>query len=251
MISVCVAIDSMNHPAWNSLCAALKTKIISAKVAKSKSELIGPNSEHEPADEGDVPVRRGVQLLGIDAVAGDGELAGVVEQVVQQDLPGKHREEGQHDGRDRCAEHVPEVARGSHQHVLDGVREDAATLRDTVCEHAEVFVEEEDIGGVLGDIRRGVDRDSDVGLVQGERVVDAVAEEADGTSGVAQQRMSRAFCSGETRAKIVAVAAAACSSSSLERVDVGTGEGAARGEPDVARAPSRRRVRCRRLRSSP
>ena len=50
---------------------------------------------------------------------------------------------------------------------------------DAVGEHAEVLVEQHDVGGVLGDVGGRVDRDADVGGVQGDRVVDAVAEEGD------------------------------------------------------------------------
>ena len=104
---------------------------------------------------------------------------GVVEQVVEQDLAGQHRQERQHRrGRGR-AEHVAEVARGAHQHVLDGVGEDPPALGDAVGEHAEVLLQQHDVGGVLGDVGGGVDRDADVGVVQRQRVVDPVAEEAD------------------------------------------------------------------------
>lgn len=42
MINVWVAIDSMNQPARNSPGSAWKAPSMRAKVAKSKSELIGP-----------------------------------------------------------------------------------------------------------------------------------------------------------------------------------------------------------------
>ena len=163
----------------------------------------------------DVPVRRAGQLLRVDPVGGDRHLAGVVEEVVEQDLRRQHRQERQERRRAGGAEHVAEVARRAHQDVLDGVGEDAASFDDAVGEHAEVLVQQDDVGGVLGDVGGGVDGDPDVGGVQGERVVDAVAEERD----VARRRgaapaRSRAFCSGLTRAKTVVVAIAAPSASS-------------------------------------
>ena len=91
----------------------------------------------------------------------------------------------------RDAEHVPEVRRRAHQHVLDGVGEDAAAFGDAVGEHAEILFEQDDVGRVLGDVGGGVDRDADVGVVQGERVVDAVAEERDGGPCVAAGRVRR------------------------------------------------------------
>ena len=110
-----------------------------------------PEEEHEPADKREVPVRRSAQLFLVDLVGGDGELARVVEQVVEQDLDGsigrkvrKRRASG--------AEHVAEVARGAHEDVLDGVGEDPPSLGDTVGEDAEVLLEQDDVGRVLGDV---------------------------------------------------------------------------------------------------
>jgi hypothetical protein len=51
--------------------------------------------QHEPADEGDIPMRRSVQLLRVDPVARDRQLGAVVEQIVQQDLAGQHRQKRQ------------------------------------------------------------------------------------------------------------------------------------------------------------
>ena len=149
------------------------------------------------------------QLLLVDVVGGDGQLAGVVEQVVEQDLRRQHRQERQEQRRAGGAEHVAEVARRPHQHVLDGVGEDPAALGDAVGEHVEVLLQQDDVGGVLGDVGAGVDRDADVGGVQGERVVDAVAEERRPPPPLRRwARTMRAFCSGLTRAKTVVPAIA-------------------------------------------
>ena len=120
----------------------------------------------------------GEQLL-VDVVGRDGHLADVVEEVVEQDLRRQHRQEGEEQRGAGGGEHVAEVRRGAHQDVLDRVGEDAPALDDTVGDDAEVLVEQDDVGGVLGDVGRGVDGDADVGVVEGDRVVDAVAEEAD------------------------------------------------------------------------
>ena len=48
-----------------------------------------------------------------------------------------------------------------------------------VGEDLEVLVEQHDVGGVLGHVGRGLHRDPDVRVVQGDSVVDAVAEEPD------------------------------------------------------------------------
>ena len=82
---------------------------------------------------------------------------------------------------DSGAEHVPEVRRRAHQDVLDGVGERAASFADAVGEHAEVLFEEDDVGGVFGDVRSGLDRNPDVGGVERDRVVHAVTEKRDVT----------------------------------------------------------------------
>jgi hypothetical protein len=71
-------------------------------------------------------------------------------------LRGQHRQEGQEDGGAGCAEHVAEVRGGGHQDVLHRVGENAAAFHDTVGQHAEILVEQDDVGGFLGDVRSGV-----------------------------------------------------------------------------------------------
>ena len=56
---------------------------------------------------------------------------------------------------------------------------------DAVGEYVEVLLEQDDVGGVLGDVGGRVDRNADVGRVQGEGVVDAVAEERDAAAALA------------------------------------------------------------------
>ena len=68
---------------------------------------------------------------------------------------------------------LPKIAGCAHRHVLDGVVEDAPALG----EHTQVLFEQHHVGSVLGDVGGGVHRDPYVARVQGQRVVDAVAEE--------------------------------------------------------------------------
>src|SRR4029450_12433839 len=80
---------------------------------------------------------------------------------------------------------VAEVRRGGHQHVLEGVDEDPPAFHHAVGQHAEVLVQQHDVGGVLGHVGGRLDRDADIGGVEGDRVVDAVAEEGDVDTGAA------------------------------------------------------------------
>ena len=151
-------------------------------------------------------MRRSNELLLVDAVGRDRHLAGVVEQIVQQDLEWEHRQEGQERGGDCDAEHVPEVRRCPHEDILDGVGEDASTFTDAVGEHVEVVLEEDDVGGVLGDVGARIDRDADIGVVERESVIDAIAEERHRRAGARWAWRILAFCSGLIRAKIVILA---------------------------------------------
>ena len=148
-------------------------------VMKSKIELSGPKTAMKRRTKAMSQAAGRATHLGVDAVGRDRHLPDVVEQVVEQDLRRQHRQERQEQRRAGGAEHVAEVRRGRHQHVLERVGEDAPALHDAVGEHAEVLVEQHDVGGVLGDVGGGVDGDADVGGMQRDGVVDAVAEERD------------------------------------------------------------------------
>ena len=82
---------------------------MTAKVAKSNSELIGPKRIMNRRMNAMSQCEGRTQLLLVDVVGGDGHLAGVVEQVVEQDLGRQHRQERQERGGDGDAEHVAEV----------------------------------------------------------------------------------------------------------------------------------------------
>src|SRR6266404_4112648 len=81
------------------------------------------------------PLARLLQILLVDPIGGNADLRDVVEQVVDQHLDGRHRQEGQEIAAAHHAEHVPEVRAGAHLDVLDDVSEDPAPLEDAVLEH--------------------------------------------------------------------------------------------------------------------
>ncbi len=91
--------------------------------------------DHEAADRRRCPRLSGrCEQLLVDVVGRDRHLADVVEQVVQQDLRREHRQEREEQRRAGGAEHVAEVRRRAHQHVLDRVGEDAPAFDDAVGE---------------------------------------------------------------------------------------------------------------------
>ena len=69
-----------------------------------------------------------------------------------------------------------EVAMSTYFMVLAKMRRPSI---DAVGQDAEVLLEQDDVGGVLGHVGGGVDGDADVRRVQRDGVVDAVAEERD------------------------------------------------------------------------
>jgi Double zinc ribbon len=139
----------------------------------------GPDHHHEPPDDPDVPPLLGPDECIVDVVGGDRDLGEIVEEVVEQDLRRQHRQERQEEERARHAEHVAKVRAGPHQQVLHHVAEGPPALKNSGVEDAEVALEQDDVGSVLGDVDGGRDGHADVRGVDGRRVVDAVAQEAD------------------------------------------------------------------------
>ncbi len=70
--------------------------------------------------------------------------------------------------------------------VFERVGEGPPAVLDARRKHVEVAPEQDDVGALAGDVHRLLDRDADVGRMQGRRVVDAVAEIADRVAGPLQ-----------------------------------------------------------------
>ena len=124
-----------------------------------------PDADHELLDALDVPAPGLDQIFLVDVVGGDADLREVVEQVVEQDLDRRHRQEGQEEAAAHHAEHVAEIGAGAHLDVLDDVAEDLAALDDAVLEHEEALLQQDDVGGLLGHVHCGVHGDAHVGRV--------------------------------------------------------------------------------------
>ena len=92
----------------------------------------------------------------------------------------------------RHAEHVAEVGAGGHVDVLQRVGEGDPPLPDALDQDAQVLLQQDDVGRLLGDVHGRVDRDADVGRVQGRGVVDPVAHVADDVAGLLEGEEDRA-----------------------------------------------------------
>ena len=206
MISVWVAIDSTNQPARNSPGTASNTHSIRANVAKSNTELIGPKRNMKRRMKAMSQCDGRQQLLLVHPVAGDGQLAGVVEQVVEQDLARQHRQEAAAPRRPSAALNMLpkllDVPISTYLMVLAKIRRPSMTPSASTPRSLSSSTTS---AASLATSVAAVDGDADVGLVQRERVVDAVAQERRPRRRSARSsRMIRAFCSGETRAKMLA-----------------------------------------------
>ena len=105
-----------------------------------------PDENHELLDVLDVPLARLLQVLVVDAVGGDPHLREVVEQVVDENLDGRHRQEGKKVTAADDREHVSEVRARAHLDVLGDVAEDPSALEDSVLEHQQAFFQQDDVG---------------------------------------------------------------------------------------------------------
>ena len=99
-----------------------------------------------------VPGPRPGDLFGVDVVGGDRHLREVVEQVVGQDLDRRHRQERQEGAGAQDAEHVAEVRAGAHADVFEDVGEDLAAFHHAFLEHQQALLQQDDVGGFLGDV---------------------------------------------------------------------------------------------------
>ncbi len=190
-MSVCVSSDSMNHPDWKSdwWAGPLAREDVPhhAEGDHVEDRADRPDEDHEPADVVGAPLPRHGQILRVHVVPRDGRLRQIVEQIHREELDRQHRQERQERARDEHAEHVPEVRARRHLDVLDGVAERLPPLEHALLQHHQALLEQDDVGGFLGDVHRGIHRDAHVGLAQRAGVVDAIAHEAHGVAARAQR----------------------------------------------------------------
>ncbi len=181
MMSVWVSSDSTNQPVWNSAALFHASKAVEHReirhVVEDRADRA--DAEHELRDVADVPAPRHREIFGVDIVGRDGGLREVVEQVVGEHLDRRHRQERQEDAGAEHAEHVAEIGAGAHLDIFGDVAEHLAALDDAVAEHGQALLQQDDVGGVLGDVDGAVHRYADVGGLERRSVVDAVAQKAD------------------------------------------------------------------------
>ena len=148
----------------------------------------------------------------------------VVEQVVEQYLHRQHRQKRQDQRRPGHREHVPEIRARRHHDIFHDVAEGAAAFDDAALQHAEILLQQNDVGRVLGDIDRAIDRDADIGGVQRRRIVDAVAEIADDVAAALQPKNDAVLLNGRDPAEQVRLFQPRGERLVAERFDLGAGQ---------------------------
>src|SRR5579871_623353 len=174
-----LADDGLDEPAGLEQLLVVPGTVVVDEDAEShvvEHRAQGTDHHHIPADVAHVPTARLLQVLRVHVVGRDGDLREIVEQVVDQHLDGRHRHERQEDAGAQHAEHVAEVGAGTHLDVFDDVAEHLAAFQHAFLQHQEVLLQQDDVGGLLGDVHRRVHRDAYVGGLERRSVVDAVTQ---------------------------------------------------------------------------
>jgi general stress protein YciG len=87
-------------------------------------------------------------LLRIDAIQRQGELGGIVAEVLDEELQGQHRWEWQEGAGGEDRQDVAEVGRQGGLEVLGGVERGVAGCDDSGLHDAQVLVEQDGVGGL-------------------------------------------------------------------------------------------------------
>jgi len=138
----------------------------------------GPDRDHEIANEGHVPATKCTDVGRVYVVGRDGNLRGVVEEVVEKDLRWQHRQKWKKDGRARHAEHIPKVRDGTHQEILHDVCRGAASLDDSLMQDVQPWLEQDDVGGFARHVDCRGNGYAHIGGVQRRRIVNPVSHVA-------------------------------------------------------------------------
>ena len=103
------------------------------------------------------------KILLVDIIGRYRRLREIVEQIIGQHLNGQHGEKGHEHAGAQHAEHAAEIRARAHLDIFDDIAEHLAAFDDALLEHQQVLVEQDDVGGLFGDVDRRIDGYADVG----------------------------------------------------------------------------------------
>ena len=138
--------------------------------------------EHKVLDGRSVPGARAGSPGVVDGVPRQRDAYDLVDQRQQHQLQGAHGQERQEQARDGHGQHVAKVGAHRGLEVLEQVAVGATAFDGAALEHAQILLKQDDIGGFLGDVDGGIDRDTAVARAHGGGVVNAVAHKAHGVT---------------------------------------------------------------------
>ena len=181
-----VSSEIMNHEVWNVASFAWKTSSRTANVSRSKTELISPKTI----------MKRWISLMfqrcGRETRSGstlsleiaiDGTSERKLFSRICLAASGRNGSSGVASAMLTMLPKFALVVIEMYLSVLAKVRRPSSTPR---AQHVQVAAEQDDVGALAGDVHRLLDRDADIGRMQGRRIVDAVAEIADRVAGPLQ-----------------------------------------------------------------
>ena len=119
----------------------------------------------------------------IDVVPRKCEARGVVAQIEQEQLSGGRRQKRQENARSGNRADVAKVGTRCDTNVLGGVGKRGPAFADALGNHAQVALEQHQVGDLLGFGRRRVHHDTDVCRRERGHVVHAVTNIADRVAG--------------------------------------------------------------------
>lgn len=112
----------------------------------------GTDENHEAAQVGGIPFPGFPEVFRIHPVEGDGGLRNIIQQVLNQQMNGKHGQEGQESTGCHDTEHVAEIGTGGHLDVFGDVAEGLSSFQYPVFQYHQAFFQQDDVGTFLGDV---------------------------------------------------------------------------------------------------
>ena len=120
-------------------------------------------------------------------VEGNAGLGEVIEQIVQQNLYRQHRQKWQKDTGAKHAEHVAKGRTSAHLDVFSHIAKGSPSLQYPSTQHLQIFCQQNNIGGFLGNVHRRIHRQAQIRFPQGGGVIDAITHKSHHMAALAQQ----------------------------------------------------------------
>ena len=122
----------------------------------------GADEYHEAAQIGGIPFTWFPEVFCIHPVERNCGLRNIVQQILNQQVDGEHRQEGKERTGLHYAEHVSEVGTGCHLDVFGDVAKCFSSFQYTVFQYHQTFLQQDNVGTFFGNVHCRIYRDTDV-----------------------------------------------------------------------------------------